>query len=126
MRKITILEVWDPVQEEYVPLKQAINQGLFDTTTYLFYNPKENKHFSITEAAQRFMFKSAIDLRPESLIVERVKIAQTVALVSARDPFSNKIIDIVDAISCGVVDTNLRIYRFLNKNQVSLFFSFHF
>jgi len=119
MRKITILEVWDPVQEEYIPLKQAINQGLFNTLTYLFYNPKEDKHYSITEAAQRFMFKSAIDLRPESLIVERVKIAQTVALVSARDPFNaKKILDIVDAISNGIVDTNLRIYRYLNKNEV--------
>ena len=124
MRKITILEVWDPLQEVYVPLKQAIIQGLFDTSTYLFFNPKENKHYSITEAAQRFLFKSAIDLRPESLIVERLKIAQTVALVSARDPFTNKIISIVDAISCGVVDTNFRIYRFLSKNEVSYFIFF--
>ena len=62
MRKITIVEVWDPIKEEYVSVKQAINQGLFDPQTYLFFSPKEDKYYSITEAAQRFMFKSAIDL----------------------------------------------------------------
>ena len=63
MRKITISEVWDPIQNQYVSLKQAINQNLFNTETYLFYNPKEKKYYSITEAAQHNLFKSAIDSR---------------------------------------------------------------
>jgi len=63
MKKITILEVWDPYERKYVPLKQAINQGLFNTETYLFFNPIEKKFYSITEAARLCLFKSAIDLR---------------------------------------------------------------
>ena len=119
MRKINILEVLDPIKNEFVPIRQAINQGLFSTKTYLFFNPKENRHYSITEAAQRGIFKSAIDLRPEALIVERVKIAETVSLISARDPANqNKLIHIVDAIKKGIVDTNLRIYRNPNTNEV--------
>jgi hypothetical protein len=88
---------------------------LFNTKTYLFFDPSNNEYYSITEAAQRGMFKSAIDLRPEALIVERVKIAQTVQLLSARDPTNlNKLIDIKEAIETGIVDANLRIYR--NEN----------
>ena len=74
MRKITIIEVLDPVKKAFIPIRQAINQGLFNTKSYQFYDPIENRHYSITEAAKRGMFKSAIDLRPEALIVERIKI----------------------------------------------------
>jgi hypothetical protein len=99
MRKITILEVLDPIKKEFIPIRQAINQGLFNTKTYLFFDPIENRHYSITEAAQRGIFKTAIDLRPESLVVERIKIAETVSLISARDPTNkNRPINIVDAI----------------------------
>lgn len=68
MRKITIVEVWDPCAEKFIPLKQAVNQGLFNTETYLFYNPIAAKFYSITEAAQQGLFKSAIDLRYEIFI----------------------------------------------------------
>lgn len=55
--------------------------------------------------------------RPESLIVERIKIAQTVCLISARNPNNfNEIFSIQDAIAQEIVDTNLCIYR--NKNEV--------
>ena len=112
MRKITILEVWDPCINEYIQLKQAINQGLFNTQTFLFFNPIEQEYYSITEAAKRGLFKSAIDLRPESLIVERVKIVQRVLLKSARNPLDfDALLTINEAISKGVVDTNLRVYR---------------
>jgi len=63
MKKITILEVWNPCERMYIPLKQAINQGLFNTETYLFFDPIEKKYYSITEAAKLCLFKSAIDLR---------------------------------------------------------------
>ena len=63
MRKITIVDVWDPCAKKFIPLKQAVNQGLFNTETYLFYDPSEGKYYSITEAAQHGLFKSAIDLR---------------------------------------------------------------
>lgn len=119
MRKITILEVLDPVKNEFVPIRQAINQGLFNTRTYLFFNPIENKHYSITEAARRGLFKSAIDLRPEALIVERIKVAQTVSLSSARDPRNKKtLLSIDEAVRAGIVDPNLRIYRNTATNQV--------
>ncbi len=53
-----------------------------------------------------------MSLRPQSLIVERVKIAQTVALLSARDPHEfNRILPIREAISRQIIDTNLKIYR---------------
>jgi hypothetical protein len=119
MRKITILEVLDPVKNEFVPLKQAINQGLFNPRTYLFFNPVESKHYSITEAAHRGLFKSAIDLQPESLIIERVKVAETVSLISARDPENkNRILNIYDAIRAEIVDTNLKIYRNPVTNEI--------
>ena len=110
----------DPVRREFIPIRQAINQGLFNTKTYLFFDPVANCHYSITEAAQRGLFKTAIDLRPEALVVERIKIAETVSLLSARDPANrHRLIDIVDAIKAGVVDTNLRIYRNTVTNEVT-------
>lgn len=119
MRKITILEVWDPVKKEFAPIRQAINQGLFSPKTYLFFSPTENKHYSITEAAKRGLFKSAIDLRPEALIVERVKVAETVSLHSARDPENgDRLINIKEAIARGIVDPNMRIYRNTTNNTV--------
>lgn len=119
MRKITILEVWDPAKKEFIPIRQAINQGLFNTRTYLFFSPPENKHYSITEAARKGLFKSAIDLRPEALIVERVKVAETVSLEAARDPDNEaRLIGIRDAISAGIVDPNLKIYRNPTTNAV--------
>ncbi len=58
------------------------------------------------------LIKYCIYFRPESLIVERVKIAQTVALLSARDPYDlSRIISIRDAIARQIIDTNLKIYR---------------
>ena len=120
MRKITILEVMDPIKKEFIPIRQAINQGLFSTKSYLFFDPIENRHFSITEAAQKGIFKTAIDLRPEALVVERIKIAETVSLISARDPTNKKqLINIVDAIKSGIVDTSLRIYRNIVTNEVT-------
>lgn len=119
MRKITILEVWDPVRKEFIPIRQAINQGLFNTRTYLFFAPDENKHYSITEAARKGLFKSAIDLRPEALVVERVKVAESVVLVAARDPADEaRLIPIRDAITLGIVDPNLKIYRNPATNSV--------
>jgi hypothetical protein len=119
MRKITILEVLDPVKNEFIPIRQAINQNLFNTKTYLFYNPVEDKNYSISEAAQKGFLKSAIDLRPEALIVERIKIAETVSLLAARDPdIDYKFINITDAIKKGIVDTNLKIYRNVASNEV--------
>jgi hypothetical protein len=119
MRKITILEVWDPAKKEFIPIRQAINQGLFNTRTYLFFSPDENKHYSITEAARKGLFKSAIDLRPEALVVERVKVAETVVLEAARDPADEAhLIGIRDAIAAGIVDPNLRIYRNPTTNEV--------
>ena len=119
MRKITILEVWDPAKKEFIPIRQAINQGLFNTRTYLFFSPDENKHYSITEAARKGLFKSAIDLRPEALVVERVKVAETVVLEAARDPADEAhLIGIRDTIAAGIVDPNLRIYRNPTTNEV--------
>ena len=119
MKKITILEVWDPVKNEFVPFKQAIYQGLFNTRTYLFFDPITKKYYSISEAAQRGLFKSAIDLRPESLIVERVTIGETVALVSAKDPLDlSKKIDIVHAVSRSIIDLDAKTYRNLATNEV--------
>ncbi|CAF0712708.1 unnamed protein product [Brachionus calyciflorus] len=119
MRKITILEVLDPVKNEFIPIRQAINQGLFDTKTYLFYDPIEQKKYSITEAAKLGLFKSAIDLRPEALIVERIKVAESVSLISARDPMNTeRLIPIRQAIELGIIDTNLRIYRNTITNKV--------
>lgn len=110
----------DPIKKEFIPIRQAINQGLFSTKSYLFFDPIENRHFSITEAAQKGIFKTAIDLRPEALVVERIKIAETVSLISARDPTNKKqLINIVDAIKSGIVDTSLRIYRNIVTNEVT-------
>ncbi len=51
------------------------------------------------------------------MIVERIKIAQTVCLVSARNPNNfSEIFSIQDAIALEIVDTNLRVYR--NRNEV--------
>jgi hypothetical protein len=121
MRKITILEILDPIRKEFIPVKQAINQGLFNPRTYLFFNPVDKRHHSISEAAKLGLFKSAIDAKPEALIIEKVKLTQSVYLLSARDPINKQtLVPIRDAIDRGIVDIKLKVYRdFLTNKEFS-------
>ena len=111
MKKISILEAFDPYKEEFVPIKQAINQGLFNSSTYLYFNPLEKKHYSITEAEKNGFLRLAIDQRSEALIVERIKVSQLVSLVSARDPENkDRLVPINQAIYLGIIDTKAKEY----------------
>ncbi|RNA44606.1 microtubule-actin cross-linking factor 1-like isoform X4 [Brachionus plicatilis] len=111
MKKITILDAFEPFKQEFVPIKQAINQGLFNTSTYLYFNPAENRHYSITEAEKNGFLRLAIDQRPEALVVERIKVSQQVSLVSARDPQNReRLVPISQAIYLGIVDNKAKVY----------------
>lgn len=139
MRKITILEVFDRLEDRFVPVRQAINQGLFNSRTYLFFDPVEQQHYSISEAAKLGLFKCAIEEHQPSallassstnsssggestaLIIEKVKLTQSVYLLSARDPSNkNKIVPIRDAIDQGIVDVKARVYIDAKGNQIGL------
>lgn len=111
MKKITILDAYDPYKEQFIPIKQAINQGLFNSSTYLYFNPLENQHYSITDAEKNGFLRLAIDQRPEALIVERIKVSQLVSLVSARDPENKeRLVPISQAIYLGIIDNKSKVY----------------
>jgi hypothetical protein len=128
MRKITILEVLDRSSGQFVPIRQAINQGLFNAHTYLFFDPVERCHYSISEASERGLFRAAIEQQGSSsvdapppnadnsssaaLIIERTKLFQTVYLLSARDPENkSQLVPIREAIERQLVDVARRVYR---------------
>jgi hypothetical protein len=120
MRQIRIIEVLDTRTNDFIPVKEAISRDLFNPTTFIFYDPVKKKEFSISEAAERGLFKSSIDMRPELLVIDRVKTAETVRLISATDPNEPGIqkYNIETAIKKGIVDTAMRIYRNPITNEV--------
>ena len=132
MRKITILEVLDRARGEFVPIRQAIHQGLFNTRTYLFFDPVDQRHYSISEAASLGLFKAAIEPSASAhsassnpnatansnsnnnnnraaLIIERTKLTQTVYLLSAQD--QQRLVPIREAIDRGLVNLEARTYQ---------------
>jgi hypothetical protein len=70
------------------------------------------KVFSITDAARRGLYKTSVNTDPNCIVLEKVRVAQTLSLKTVVDPVSKtNLLRIKDAIKMGIVDLGKGVYR---------------
>lgn len=116
-KSFTLHTVLDPPTGKRVSAAKAIEKGLLNLTTGIYYNPKTSEHLTIPEAVERGYIEAETSLpsaqtkpvlKPTSFHMELGQKAYTVKTVL--DPWTKEEITVTEAVSRGILDQSMCKY----------------
>jgi hypothetical protein len=111
-----LLGVYDPVKNDELTIKEAINRGILDRQRGLYIHPLTHEQYSISDAINRGLIRARVLLPPseipfESLIsTNKFQENKTYTICGAIDPRTNRAISLNQAMRDGIIDTQNGTY----------------